>query len=156
MEEENKAKEEVRKSKILWPALPKPTCQCVGRRKEASARVRLYKLGKEAKAQQKDLVNGKLLSQYFSIKTLQDRVVKPYSVSGLEGKFFFTAIVEGGGINGQADAVALGLARCLARQSDEVRGLLSKEGLMRRDPREVERKKIFRYKARKAPQWSKR
>ena len=158
MKEKIVKKEEVkaRESTILWPALPKAICQSIGRRKEASARVRLYKAGKEAKEKHQNLINGKLVKQWCSLKTLQDKVNRPFEVTQLEGKFFFTAIVEGGGITGQAEAVALGLARCLAKEGEEVRVLLSKAGLMRRDPREVERKKIFHYKARRAPQWSKR
>lgn len=152
MEDKAKGKE----AKTLWPALPKAIRQEVGRRKEASARVRIYKLGKDGKNKQKDMVNGKAVSEWCDRKDLLERVMKPYSVSGLEGKFFFSAVVRGGGIMGQAEAVALGLARCLAKEGDEVRALLSKAGLMKRDPREVERKKIFHYKARRAPQWSKR
>jgi len=153
---EKQAESKVRESTILWPDLPKMVCRAVGRRKEASARVRLYKMDKDSKSTQKDLINGKLVKQWFSLKTLQDKATRPYEIAGLEGKFFFTAIVEGGGITGQADAVALGLSRCLAKEGDEIRALLSKAGLMRRDPREVERKHIFHYKARRAPQWSKR
>lgn len=139
--------------KIKWPELPKHECQEVGRRKTSSARVRLYKAGKEKK---KDLVNGKLVEQWCPIPEKREKLEKPFEVTGLKGEYWYTALVTGGGINGQVDAIVLGIARCLANVSEDARVDLAKAGLLTRDPREVERKKIFRYKARRAPQWSKR
>lgn len=140
-------------SKVKWPDLPKHECQSAGRRKEASARVRIYKMGKEKR---KDLINGKLVDEVVKSPTRKERLEKPFEVTDLKGKYYFTALVNGGGINGQVDAIVLGIARCLAKIDEENRESLAKAGLLTRDPREVERKKIFRYKARKGPQWSKR
>ena len=142
-----------REGKVKWPSLPKALCQEVGRRKESSARVRLYKMGKD---KQKDLVNGKLVSEWCTSARRLERLTKPFEVTETKGEYFYTALVEGGGVNGQVDAVLLGLSRCLAKQSEDFRAELAKVGLMTRDPREVERKKIFHYKSRKSPQWSKR
>ncbi len=123
----------------------------IGRRKTSTARVRLYK-GDKASS-----VNGKVVSEYFSDRSDAEKVVnKPLSVVGLDGKYYFTARVYGGGITGQLESVRLGLARALYEMDSEFKSSLRKENLVTRDPRAVERKKYNHVKARKKPQFSKR
>lgn len=123
----------------------------IGRRKRSTARVRLYNGDKAS------TVNGKAISEYFSVKTDAEKVVqRPLIVVGLEGKYYFTAKVVGGGMTGQLEAVRLGLARALYKMNPELKSVLRKEGLVTRDPRAVERKKYHHLKARKKPQFSKR
>jgi small subunit ribosomal protein S9 len=123
----------------------------IGRRKRSTARVRLYKGDKAS------TVNGEAISEYFSIKAAAENIVqRPLIVVGLEGKYYFTAKVSGGGITGQIEAVRLGLARALYEMNPELKPILRKENLVTRDPRAVERKKYHHLKARKKPQFSKR
>lgn len=153
-EKEDELKEAEREQKIKWPIeLSKHLFQCVGRRKEASARVRIYKTSKKC---EKSYINGLEAERYFALKKNYELAVKPLIVAELKDKYFFTAIVSGGGTTGQAGAISLGLARCLAKTSEEVKKKLAKAGLLRRDPRMVERKKVYHLKARKSPQWHKR
>lgn len=153
MTEEEKAKKSKKDKEVIWPELPSHICQCVGRRKEASARVRIYKVSKKYK---KSLINGIDAEKYFSLKKNYECCVKPLVVTKLDDKYFFTALVKGGGTTGQAGAISLGLARCLVKVNPKLREILAKENLLRRDPRMVERKKVYHLKARKSPQWHKR
>ena len=108
----------------------------IGRRKEAAARVRLFK-GKE-----ESTVNGKPIKGYFPIP-LQATVFRPLESAGSQDKFYFTAKVSGGGTRGQADALALGLARALvSANGDEVKGKLRGLGLLTRDPRIRQRRMV--------------
>ena len=118
----------------------------IGRRKTSTARVRIYKGDKAC------TVNGKALVDYFSEKIVK----RPLIVVGMEGKYYFTAKVLGGGLTGQLEAVRLGLARALYEMDSELKTTLRKENLVSRDPRAVERKKYHHRKARKKPQFSKR
>jgi small subunit ribosomal protein S9 len=77
-------------------------------------------------------------------------------VSNLTGEYYFTAKVSGGGVCGQVDAIRLGLSRAICEMDATLKPELRKEGLVTRDPREVERKKYDRRKARKKGQFSKR
>ncbi len=123
----------------------------IGRRKRSTARVRIYAGDKTSS------VNGKSLEEYFAGKEKVDSLIKrPLIVVGLEGKYYFTAKVNGGGITGQLEAVRLGLARALYAMDSDLKPALRKERLVSRDPREVERKKYDHVKARKKPQFSKR
>jgi small subunit ribosomal protein S9 len=123
----------------------------IGRRKTSTARVRLYK-GDKASA-----VNKQPVSEYFSMNKDAEKIIdRPLIVVGLDGKYYFTAKVSGGGITGQIEAIRLGLARALYDMDEELKTTLRKEGLVTRDPRMVERKKYHRVKARKKPQFSKR
>lgn len=143
-----------REPKIKWPiVLPKYLFHCVGRRKEASARVRIYKSSKKG---MKNYINGIEAEKYFVLRKNYECAIKPLEVVEAKDKFFFTAIVKGGGTTGQAGAISLGLARCLAKTSADAKKKLSQAGLLKRDPRMVERKKVYHLKARKAPQWHKR
>jgi small subunit ribosomal protein S9 len=121
-----------------------------GRRKSAVARVRVYPGTGEFR------LNGRPLEDYFPVPSLQADVREPFRVTESEGRFDVVARIHGGGISGQAGALRHGLSRALEGEDPEWRALLKKAGLLRRDDREVERKKYGLKKARKAPQYSKR
>lgn len=123
----------------------------IGRRKTSTARVRIYKGSKVS------TINGKAVADYFlGLERTETVVFEPLHVSGLEGEYYFTANVQGGGITGQLGAVRLGLARAIYKMDPVYKAELRKEGLVTRDPRAVERKKYNHKKARKKPQFSKR
>ena len=123
----------------------------IGRRKVATARVRIYKGDKAS------TVNGKAITEYFSVTgDIEKKINKPLIVVGHDGKYYFTAKVSGGGTTGQIEAIRLGLARALYEMDPELKPVLRKEELITRDPRAVERKKYNHVKARKKPQFSKR
>ncbi len=123
----------------------------IGRRKTATARVRVYSGDKAS------MVNGIALDAYFaSTPAAIDAINKSFRVIGSDGKFYFSATVNGGGLSSQADSVSLGLARALYSMDSTLKSSLRKAGLVTRDPREVERKKYHQLKARKKPQFSKR
>jgi small subunit ribosomal protein S9 len=123
--------------------------ETVGRRKTASARVRLTPSAK-ASVQ----VNGKNVEEFFSTAELRETALAP--LKQIEGKFTVTAVVSGGGISGQAEAVRHGIARALTEHDAANRTDLKKLGFLKRDPRAKERRKPGLKKARKAGQWSKR
>jgi small subunit ribosomal protein S9 len=122
----------------------------LGRRKTSVARVSLLK-GKG-----KITVNKKDYKEVFPVDTLQTKINQPFSITDTKGKFDVKVIVNGGGINGQAEAVRLGISRALVEFNEENKTLLKAEGLMTRDSRMVERKKPGQPKARKKFQFSKR
>ena len=124
--------------------------QTVGRRKTASATVRLYQ-GKGVV-----VVNNKPAEKYFTINNWQDFIFKPFELTGTNSKFDMSIHVKGGGQISQADAIRLGIARALVSYSDENRSILRKTGMLTRDSRMKERKKPGLKRARKAPQFSKR
>lgn len=121
-----------------------------GRRKTSTARV-FIKRGTGAIT-----VNGRTIDQFFGRETSRMVVRQPLSVVGLEGHFDIKITVRGGGASGQAGACRHGLARALVQYDEENRSSLRKAGLMTRDDRAVERKKVGLHKARKRPQYSKR
>lgn len=122
----------------------------VGRRKEAVARVYV---SKGAGAIQ---VNDKEYKDYFSLIYLQNQVEAPLkAVEGVD-QYDIQVNVQGGGPKGQAEAIKLGIARALCDINAAFRPALKKQGLLRRDPRVVERKKFGKAKARKSFQFSKR
>ena len=130
--------------------------EAVGRRKCAIARVRFYpnvlKAGKHSIT-----VNGRDTDSYFPIKRLQNDLIAPLKiVKTVPEKFMVTAKVLGGGIMAQEEAIRLGLTRALMKFSPEFRKELKDLGLVKRDPRVVERKKYGLRKARRASQWKKR
>ena len=124
----------------------------LGRRKRATARVRLH-TGSESTG---FIVNDKSLDEYVSRDVDQAQINKPLKVTGTEGRFNITIKVNGGGVTGQAGAVQLGIARALLKADPEYRQTLRKYGLLTRDPRAKERKKPGLTRARKAPQYTKR
>ena len=121
-----------------------------GRRKSSVARV-FIKNGKG-----KFLVNGKSLDQYFSRETGRMMVMQPLVLTNHNSTFDVMVNVHGGGDTGQAGAVRHGLTRALIDYDEALKAALSKAGLVTRDAREVERKKVGLHKARKRKQFSKR
>ena len=120
-----------------------------GRRKEAVARVRLVP------GTGKVVVNGRDAADYFGRQQLVDNATAPLRATETDGHFDVLANCKGGGINGQAGALRLGIARALLDAGD-YRADLKKAGYLTRDSRAVERKKYGLKKARKRPQFSKR
>ena len=126
--------------------------EAIGRRKTASARVRITPNTKMSYD-----INGKTVEEYFPTTELRSTAVESMKESKLtETKFKVTVVAKGGGISGQADAMRHGIARALIVYDKELRGKLKKAGLLKRDPRAKERRKFGLKKARKSPQWSKR
>ncbi|MCS7228177.1 MAG: 30S ribosomal protein S9 [Endomicrobia bacterium] len=102
-------------------------------------------------------INGKSIQQYFGNNLLQQQeVLTPLVVTNFLNKVGFDIEVKGGGITGQAGAIKLAVARALVEYKPELRSVLKKYGLLKRDPRMVERKKPGKPKARKSFQWTKR
>jgi small subunit ribosomal protein S9 len=122
----------------------------VGRRKEAVTRIFL------SRGDGKITINDKDYKQYFSLPYLQNQVELPFKTVEVAEKFDVKVNASGGGIKGQAEAVKLGIARALLQVNPEFRPALKAAGLLRRDPRGVERKKPGRKKARRSFQFSKR
>jgi small subunit ribosomal protein S9 len=122
----------------------------VGRRKEAVARVYI------SKGTGNITVNDKEYKAYFPIIYLQNQVELPLKTIQATDAFDIVINVKGGGPKGQAEAIKLAIARALCEVNPEYRPELKKEGLMRRDPRSVERKKFGKRKARRSFQFSKR
>jgi small subunit ribosomal protein S9 len=123
----------------------------IGRRKTASARVRLHTSGDGS-----FVVNSKAVEEYFSRDIDQVYISEALKVTGTEGRFNITVKVEGGGVTGQAGAVRLGIARALLKADPGYRDALRDHGMLTRDPRAKERKKPGLKRARKAPQYTKR
>ncbi len=121
-----------------------------GRRKSSTARVFLRSGSGNI------VVNGRPVDEFFGRETSRMIVRQPLVVSQLGEKFDITVTVAGGGITGQAGAIRLGIARALVEYNDSLKPDLRKAGLMTRDAREVERKKVGLHKARRATQFSKR
>ena len=121
-----------------------------GRRKTAVARVRMLAGSGTI------TVNERTLEDYFPRPTSRMRILEPFEANETVGQYDVLVSVEGGGIAAQADAVRLGISRALITATDTLRPTLRKAGMLTRDPREVERKKYGRHKARKRPQYSKR
>jgi len=121
-----------------------------GRRKTASARVFL-RPGKGD-----IVVNDKSLNDYFGRKTSRMVVRQPLETADMVNQFDVIATVKGGGANGQAGAIRLGIARALVQYDEALRPPMRQAGFMTRDAREVERKKVGLAKARRAKQFSKR
>ncbi len=124
----------------------------LGRRKEATARVRLHTGG----TGDGFIVNEKSFEEYFTRTVDQTQINKPLQVTGTESNFSITVKVSGGGVTGQAGAVQLGIARALLKADPDYRKTLREHGLLTRDARAKERKKAGLKRARKAPQYTKR
>ena len=101
-------------------------------------------------------INGRDYKEYFTTGTLQYIVDQAFRLAKVEGQYDVKVNLSGGGISGQAEAVRLAIAKALCEINPEYRPILKAEGLMRRVPRMVERKKPGRPKARKRFQFSKR
>ncbi len=126
--------------------------EAVGRRKEATARVRIYPDIQDGKI----IVNDRPLEVYFPRERDRLHLLEPLRVAGLENTFHITVLVKGGGISGQAGAIRLGIARALVKHDENMRPLMRQHGFLTRDPRAKERKKYGLKRARKAPQYTKR
>ncbi len=122
----------------------------LGRRKTSVARVYLTKGNGTV------TVNKKDYKEFFPVDTLQAKIQRPFELTNTSNQFDVKVNVDGGGFNGQAEAIRLGIARALVSLDPEFKTVLKSEGLMTRDPRMVERKKPGRPKARKKFQFSKR
>ena len=122
----------------------------IGRRKAAIARVYL------SEGKGKVTVNDKDFKEYFTTGTLQYIVLQPLNLLKVAEKYDVKAILDGGGVKGQAEALRLGIARALVEVNAEDKSALRAAGFLTRDPREVERKKPGQPKARKRFQFSKR
>ena len=101
-------------------------------------------------------VNNREFKNYFPTPILQFKVTEPFEVTNNQGKYDIKVNLDGGGIRGQAEALALAISRALCEVNEEFRPPLKAKGLHRRDPRMVERKKFGQKKARKRFQFSKR
>ncbi len=122
----------------------------IGRRKRASAQVRLYEGGSN-----KVVINGMPLEKYFPADNEQEIVLQSLKLTN-QKTFDFSVLVKGGGKVGQAEAVRHGITRALVKFDPELKPALKAKDLMTRDAREKERKKPGLKKARRAPQWAKR
>ncbi len=122
----------------------------VGRRKEAVTRIFI------SKGSGNITVNDKDYKVYFPLVYLQNQVVRPLKTVEVADKFDIKINATGGGVKGQAEAAMLGIARVLIEMNPEFRPALKAAGLLKRDPRSVERKKFGHKKARKSFQFSKR
>lgn len=125
--------------------------EAVGRRKTAIARVRITPSSKTT-----FVINDKDVKEYFTTNDLQSIAQEAMSKSEIGEKFTVTVKVLGGGIHAQAEAIRHGLSRTLVERDEQVKNTLKKLGFLKRDSRQVERKKFGLKKARKAPTWSKR
>lgn len=135
------AKTTEKKKKEFW---------ATGRRKTAIARVVL------TPGEGKIVVNHKPVEAYFGREALRLAVLDPFKESGTAGKFDIQANIQGGGVSGQAIALQHGISRALITMNSDLRKPLKVLGLLTRDPREKERRKVGRRKARRSPQYSKR
>jgi small subunit ribosomal protein S9 len=124
--------------------------EAVGRRKTASARVRLYP------GTGTILVNERPIQEYFPRGTDVIAINRPLQVTDMLSSYNVSVHVEGGGLTGQAGATALGIARALCLADGNLRSVLKTNGLLARDARAKERKKYGLKRARKAPQYTKR
>jgi small subunit ribosomal protein S9 len=122
----------------------------IGRRKAAVTRVFL------SKGEGKITVNNKDYKTYFPLVYLQNQVERPMKTVDVMNKFDVKINADGGGVKGQAEAAMLGIARVLLEINPDFRPALKAAGLLKRDPRSVERKKFGHKKARRSYQFSKR
>ena len=130
---------------------PKKYTYGLGRRKSATATVRLYKGKGEI------TINNKPALEYLSDnKTYLAEITDPLALAGKQKEFDVSIIAKGGGLAGQVDAIKLAISKALVLEAPDLRPVLKKAGLTSRDPREKERKKYGLRSARKKEQFSKR
>jgi small subunit ribosomal protein S9 len=123
--------------------------EAVGRRKTASARVRIT-----PSKQESITVNNKLLDDYFPSSSIRNVAIEAFKT--VAAKFTVTAKVSGGGLKAQSEAIRHGIARAIVKNEEGMRKEMKGLGFLKRDPRMKERKKFGLRGARRAPQWSKR
>ena len=126
--------------------------EAIGRRKTATARVRLTPTAKKGAFK----VNDQDVHDYFKESRLLSIVEAPFAKGDIANKYSISVKVNGSGVHSQAEAIRHGITRALVKEDKELRGSLKKLGFLKRDPRKKERKKPGLKKARKAPTWSKR
>src|SRR3989338_7142001 len=124
--------------------------EAVGRRKTSVARVRIFANGEGI------IVNKKSYKEYFPTEEMQKISEDAFRKTRPETRFSVTALIKGGGIHSQSEALRHGLSRALIQFDQELRKKLKKPGFLKRDPRVKERRKFGLKKARRAPQWAKR
>lgn len=132
----------VTKSKKSTTSKKKDYTYSLGRRKTATARVRLYAKKTVPGSSNQLVVNGQSGAEYFPGHTNHTLLVKPFSIIGKESQFSFSAKVQGSGKSSQLDAVVHGLSRALAKYDISLRPELKKAGLLKRDSRKRERRKV--------------
>jgi small subunit ribosomal protein S9 len=125
--------------------------EAVGRRKVATARVRLF-VGGDGSI----VINERPLERYFAREEDVIQLTEPLKATATENRFNVSVKVKGGGMSGQSGAIRLGIARALLKADPELRPILRKGGFLTRDARAKERKKPGLKRARKAPQYTKR
>lgn len=125
--------------------------RAIGRRKTSTAVVKLIKATKNSYT-----INGKDFTEYFKTADLKKIITSAFETATPAEKFEVIVTTKGGGIHSQAEAVRHGISRALVLNDGELRQVLKKAKMLKRDPRQVERKKFGLKKARKSPQWSKR
>lgn len=125
----------------------------IGKRKTSVAQVRIYKA---KKSEAEIIINGKDIALYFPLARLVSLIQSPLAGAGQDKIFDISVRVRGGGVNSQAEAIRLGIARALVKYDETLRKSLKDLGFLTRDARIVERKKPGLKKARRAPQWAKR
>lgn len=131
--------------------------EAVGRRKTATARVRLFVIDSSVNGAENLIeVNQKNYKDYFKPEPLRNKITEPLKLASLPTSVRLTVKVSGSGPASQAEAVRHGISRALVKLDTNLKSRLSNAGFMTRDPRMVERKKFGLKKARRAPQWSKR
>ncbi len=138
------------KAKVKSASTSVPQSYGTGRRKNAIARVWVG-IGTGNVT-----VNKKSADLYFSREAHRKIILAPFAATKTSGQYDIMCTVKGGGSSGQAGAIVHGLARALAKLSENFHTTLSKQGFLTRDPRVVERKKYGKHKARKSTQFSKR
>jgi len=125
--------------------------EAVGRRKAATARVRLFPGGDGS-----IIINDRPLERYFGREKDITSLKEPLQATATENRFNISVKVKGGGITGQSGAIRLGIARALLKVDPDLRPILRTKGFLTRDARVKERKKPGLKRARKAPQYTKR
>ncbi|OQX54203.1 MAG: 30S ribosomal protein S9 [Candidatus Omnitrophica bacterium 4484_213] len=140
-----------RKSKAANKAKPGKECWATGKRKEAIARVKLIPQNKGS-----IVVNHRPMEDYFPLFRWQKLIKQPLVLTNSLNRYEIVVNVKGGGVSGQVGAVRQGLSRVLAKADSELRPILKKEGLLRRDSRQKERKKYGQRGARAKFQFTKR
>ena len=141
----------IEKPKIEVKSKPARYFEAVGRRKTAIARIRLFTQGEK-----EFLINNKPYQNYFIIPELQQIIKSALEKMNCLDRFRILAMVKGGGLKAQAEAIRHGISRALVLFNPDFRKRLKKAGYLTRDARMRERKKFGLKRARKAPQWSKR
>lgn len=125
--------------------------QSIGRRKRATAQVRLYPGGSG-----KVTINEHDIKEYIKVAEVRNRALAPLKETGKLESVDLTIRAVGGGIRGQADAIMLGIARALVKQDEAMKLTMKSKGFLTRDQRRKERKKPGLHGARRATQWRKR